>query len=55
VDVLIVRRLRSAQNDARQESKKSAQGRLFEEILVGGAGFEPATPWMSTKYSNQLN
>ena len=28
---------------------------MYEEILVGGAGFEPATPWMSTKYSNQLN
>jgi hypothetical protein len=34
---------------------------FFEETvlrsgsLVGGAGFEPATPWMSTKYSNQLN
>ena len=27
----------------------------LSEILVGGAGFEPATPWMSTKYSNQLN
>jgi hypothetical protein len=25
------------------------------KMLVGGAGFEPATPWMSTKYSNQLN
>ncbi len=24
-------------------------------ILVGGAEFESATPWMSTKYSNQLN
>jgi hypothetical protein len=23
--------------------------------LVGGAEFESATPWMSTKYSNQLN
>jgi hypothetical protein len=29
--------------------------RMFEVSLVGGAGFEPATPWMSTKYSNQLN
>ena len=28
---------------------------MCEGILVGGAGFEPATPWMSTKYSNQLN
>ena len=24
-------------------------------VLVGGAEFESATPWMSTKYSNQLN
>jgi hypothetical protein len=32
-----------------------ARGLRYEEILVGGAGFEPATPWMSTKYSNQLN
>jgi hypothetical protein len=27
----------------------------FLKILVGGAEFESATPWMSTKYSNQLN
>ena len=26
-----------------------------ETKLVGGAEFESATPWMSTKYSNQLN
>ncbi len=24
-------------------------------ILVGGEEFESPTPWMSTKYSNQLN
>jgi hypothetical protein len=28
---------------------------LMLPILVGGAEFESATPWMSTKYSNQLN
>ena len=24
-------------------------------VLVGGEEFESPTPWMSTKYSNQLN
>ena len=33
---------------------KALMGNL-ETKLVGGAEFESATPWMSTKYSNQLN
>jgi hypothetical protein len=41
-------------------NKKSASTMKVEALfcfksLVGGAEFESATPWMSTKYSNQLN
>ena len=28
---------------------------IYCQILVGGEEFESPTPWMSTKYSNQLN